>query len=161
MVRIRGILVRILMRMRILGPVLLTNGSGCGSGSPKTYGSLESGSGILVHLHHSSKKKKIIIESENNSNQGFLTFFAWWWKNPDTDSYLWLTDPDMDPGGPNTCGSYGSGSATLDCGLINKLIKVLLIRLDRELRCLMPRILLSSSRYDQQCVLDSFWCSIC
>jgi hypothetical protein len=29
--------------------------------------------------------------------KGFLTIFAWWWKDPDL--YLWLTDPDADPGG--------------------------------------------------------------
>ncbi len=40
----------------------------------------------------------------------FLTIFAWWWKDPDPDLYLWLTDPDADPGGPKT---YGSGSTTL------------------------------------------------
>ncbi len=31
--------------------------------------------------------------------------------NKDLDPYLWLMDPD--PGGPKTCGSGGSGSATL------------------------------------------------
>ncbi len=24
---------------------------------------------------------------------------AWWWKDPEPDPYLWLTDPDADPGG--------------------------------------------------------------
>ncbi len=33
--------------------------------------------------------------------------------NPDPDPYLWLMDPDSDPGGPKTCGSSGSGSAIL------------------------------------------------
>ncbi len=36
---------------------------------------------------------------------------------PDPDPYLWLMNPDLDPGGPKTCGSgrsgFGSGSATL------------------------------------------------
>ncbi len=41
----------------------------------------------------------------------FLTIFAWWQKDPDPDPYLWLVDPD--PGGPKTCGSGGSGFATL------------------------------------------------
>jgi hypothetical protein len=36
----------------------------------------------------------------------FLNIFAWWWKDP----HLWLTDPDADPGGPKTYGSYRSGS---------------------------------------------------
>ncbi len=41
------------------------------------------------------------------------SIFAWWWKDPDLDPYIesWLADPD--PGGPKTCGSCGSGSATL------------------------------------------------
>ena len=36
--------------------------------------------------------------------------------DPDADPYLWLMDPDSDPGGPKTCGSggSGSGSATLE-----------------------------------------------
>ncbi len=32
---------------------------------------------------------------------------------PDPDPYLWLMDPDLDPGGPNTCGSCGSGYGSL------------------------------------------------
>ncbi len=34
-------------------------------------------------------------------------------KDTDPDPYLWLMDPD--PGGPKTCGSFGSGSPTLLC----------------------------------------------
>ncbi len=33
--------------------------------------------------------------------------------DPDPDPYVWLMDPDTDPGGPKTCGSCGSGSPTL------------------------------------------------
>jgi hypothetical protein len=52
-------------------------------------------------------------------------FFAWWWKNlepeiepdldpdPNPDPYLWLTNPDANPGGPKTYRSYRSGSG---CG---------------------------------------------
>jgi hypothetical protein len=39
----------------------------------------------------------------------FLTIFAWWQKDP--GPYLWLED--LDPGGPKTCGTNGSGSGTL------------------------------------------------
>ncbi len=39
-----------------------------------------------------------------------LTIFAWWWKDPEPDPYLWLADPEADPGGLK---AYGSGSATL------------------------------------------------
>ncbi len=41
-----------------------------------------------------------------------LNTFIGKWKDPDPhpDLYLWLTDPDADPGSPKTYGSYGSGS---------------------------------------------------
>jgi hypothetical protein len=38
----------------------------------------------------------------------------------DPDPYLWLTDPDPDPGGPKTYVSDGSGSATLLNGIASK-----------------------------------------
>ncbi len=47
----------------------------------------------------------------------FLTIFAWWWKDPEPVSYLWLMDPDADPGGPKTYGSFGSGCG---CGTLLK-----------------------------------------
>ncbi len=31
-------------------------------------------------------------------------------KGDDLGPYLWLTDPEADPEGPNTCGSYGYGT---------------------------------------------------
>jgi hypothetical protein len=71
-------------------------GSQCGSGMPKSYGSYGSGSGTLVK---SPKQKK---------SRFFFTIFAWWWKDPDPEldpeqgPYLWLTDPDADPGGQKT-----------------------------------------------------------
>jgi hypothetical protein len=34
-------------------------------------------------------------------------------KGKDPFPYSWLTDPDADPGGPKTYGSYGFGSGTL------------------------------------------------
>ncbi len=110
------------------GIVTFWQGSGSGSGSsdphlrltdsdtdpggPKTYGS-----GTLAHLHHSSKIKSHKKVTKTLEIKDFLTIFAWWWKDPEPDpaqdSFLWLTDPDADPGGPKTYGSYGSGSATL------------------------------------------------
>ncbi len=63
------ILVRI--RMRILGSVPLTNGSGCGPGMPKTYGSYRFrsrwGSGTLV---------KVIRKSQNRRNQVFSYYYC-------------------------------------------------------------------------------------
>ncbi len=45
--------------VRILGSVFMTNGSGCGSGMPKTYGSWSGcGSGTLVKSHKEVKKHK-------------------------------------------------------------------------------------------------------
>jgi hypothetical protein len=64
--RIRDILARILIRIRILGSVSLTNRSDADPGGPKTYGSYGSGSGTRVHLHHSSKIK---------SHKGFFSYF--------------------------------------------------------------------------------------
>ncbi len=57
----------------------------------------------MLHLHHSS----MIKSSKEVANQlkVFLTIFAWWWKDP--DPYLWLAD--LDPGGPKTYWSSGSG----------------------------------------------------
>ncbi len=55
--RIRDILVRIRMRMRILGSVPLTNGSYVDPGGPKTYGFYVSGSGTLVYTYASFFKE--------------------------------------------------------------------------------------------------------
>ncbi len=62
----------ILVRIRILGSVPLTNGSRCGSVRPKYIRIWRT----LVYLHYSSKiksRKKL----HNSKNQGFLTIFAW------------------------------------------------------------------------------------
>ncbi len=105
----------IFVRIWILGSVPLTNGSGADPRGPKTYGSrCGFGSGTLVHLHHSSKIK-VINKSQTLEMKVFLTIFAYDDKDPDTepDPYLWLADPNADPGDPKTYLSYGSGSATL------------------------------------------------
>ncbi len=54
---------------------------------------------MKVHLHHFSKIK-IKKSHKTVETKFFLTIFAKLWKDPD-------------PGGPETCGSDGSGSATL------------------------------------------------
>ncbi len=54
---------------------------------------------------------------QNSRNQGFSTIFAsWWWKDPapDTELYLLLTDPDADPGDPET---YESPTLVVDAAL--------------------------------------------
>ncbi len=65
------------------GSVPLTNGFGCGSGMPQN---------IRMRIWNNSKN------SQNRRNKVFLTNFAWWWKDPEPNPYLWLTDPDADPG---------------------------------------------------------------
>jgi hypothetical protein len=91
---IRDILVRIRIRIRILGSVPLSNGSG----RPKN---------IRIRIRNTSKK----LERSHKTVEikAFLTVFAWWWKDPEPDPYLWLVDPYAVPGGPNTYGSHGSG----------------------------------------------------
>ncbi len=100
---------------RVVDPWHFWYGSGCGSassdpylcltdpdadpGGPKTY---VSDSVTLVKSH---KEVPVPVKV-------FLTIFAWWWEDPEPDPYLLLTDPDADRGGPNTYGSYGSGSTT-------------------------------------------------
>ncbi len=37
--------------------------------------------------------------------------------NPELDPFLWPMDPDADPGGPKTYGSYWTGFVTLISGL--------------------------------------------
>ncbi len=111
------------MRMRILGSVYLWL-TDLDAG-PKTYGSYgpRSGSGTPLHLHHSSKDKKSKRSHKAVEIKVSLTFFAWWWKDtePEPDPDLWLTDPDADPGGPKTYGSYGYGSGCGSATLIESL----------------------------------------
>ncbi len=88
---------------RIRGSMPLTNGSGFGSCYFRHWNANKKL--LKVHLHHFPKIKSQ-KKPQNGRNQGFLTIFAWWSKDPEPDSYLWLMDPDPDPGGPKT---YGSG----------------------------------------------------
>ncbi len=77
--RILHILVRI--RMRILGSVPLTNGSGCGS------------------VRKSSVTFDFCIKILFCNDYLFQSAFMR--KGKDPDPYLQLTDPDADPGGPD------------------------------------------------------------
>ncbi len=59
---------------------------------------------LKVHLHHFSKIKihtEVSIEGINVFLNNFACFVLY--------PYLWLMDPDADPGGSKTYGSYGSG----------------------------------------------------
>jgi hypothetical protein len=69
--RIRDSLVRIRMRIWILGSVPLTNGSDADPGGPKTYGS-----GTLVHLHHSSKIKSHKEVTKHKKSRFLLPFLV-------------------------------------------------------------------------------------
>ncbi len=81
---IRNILVRIWMRIQILGSVPLLNGTG--------------------------RPRNIRILRIRNRNTHIC---ALWWKDPEPDPYLWLTDADADPGGPKTSyGSRSTTLAT-------------------------------------------------
>jgi hypothetical protein len=57
------------------------------------------------------RRWKVIKKLQNSTNQGFsyYSIFDWWRKDPEPDQYLWLMDPDADPGGPK---AYGYGSAS-------------------------------------------------
>jgi hypothetical protein len=87
---IRNILVRI--RMRILGSVPLTNGSGCGSGRPKTLGYYGSGWGLGSYK---------TVETRNHD---FSSYFCMMMEG--SGSVLVTNGP----GDQKTNGSYGSGS---------------------------------------------------
>ncbi len=118
----------ILVRIRIPGSVPLTIGSGSNSGSD-----------YFLHWFKGCKKKYfflIICPQPHHLQTEILNFllkfsveilfcrhyfsplntFMRKGKDPDpvSDPYLWLMDPDTDPGGPKTCGSgSGSGSPAL------------------------------------------------
>ena len=90
-------------RMRILGSVPLTNESGCGSGMPKKtyefYGSKwRSGTHVKSYKIVTKQKKEIkfflffclMMEGSGAGSQLY----------PEPDPYLWLMDPEADPGGP-------------------------------------------------------------
>jgi hypothetical protein len=59
--------------------------------------------------------KKISRSYKTVGIKVFLTIFTRWQKDPESDPYLWLTDPD----GPKTYGSYWSGTATLTKAFFN------------------------------------------
>ncbi len=112
----------ILERIRILRFVPLTNWSGCRSGRPENVRIRIRNTRSFTSLF---KDKKVIMKLQIYNTleikvhyfcKVFFTIFAWWWKDPKPDPYLWLKDPDADPGGPTTYGSgagCGSGSSTL------------------------------------------------
>ncbi len=93
-------------------------GSGSESGRPEQIRILRLGNRMRIRntgTFTSFFKDKSHKEVKNNRNQGFSCFFAWWWMDPDPDPdpYLWLTDPNADPGGPKAYVSYGSESPTV------------------------------------------------
>ncbi len=47
---------------------------------------------------------------QNSRNQGFSYFLCLLIEGSGSGPFLWLMDPDSDPGVPKTCGSGGSGS---------------------------------------------------
>ncbi len=113
----------ILVWIRILGSVPLTNGSGScsiwillfSSATFKTPLSFFASYFLKVHLHHFLQIKALKKHHKKVEITGFLNIFSWWSKAPDPDPYLWLMDSD--PGGPKTyCWGgkfnhcYGSGN---------------------------------------------------
>jgi hypothetical protein len=103
------------------GSVIFWYGSGCGSSDPYIW--LTEPDADPVEKKHKDptepdadserwynyKNKKSKRSHKTVEIKVFLTSFAWRWKAPEPHPYLWLTNPDGDPGGPKTYGSYGSG----------------------------------------------------
>jgi hypothetical protein len=89
------------------GSVPRTNGSGYGW--PK-YVRIRNNGAFTSFF----KEKKSSRSLKTEEIKVFLTIFAWWLKDPEPepepDPYLWQTDPNTDPGGLKTQGSYGSRS---------------------------------------------------
>ncbi len=128
MFQIRDILVRI----RILKSVPLTNGSGCGSGSvPKFQWLLGCKKNKFFHIFQCFKNEILKLQNCKNmfwrikfnfNQENFVLKFYFatiisvrstlLWDREGSGSgsvrYLWLTDPDADPGGPKTYGSCGT-----------------------------------------------------
>ncbi len=65
---------------------------------------------LLFEGTFTSFKKKSQKESQKGRIQGFSCYFCIMIEG---SGYLWLMNPDTDRWGPKTCGSSGSGSATL------------------------------------------------
>ncbi len=95
---IRDILVRI--RMRILGSVPLTDGSGCVSGMPKNIRILR----IRIRMRIRYTGKKSYRSYKQKKSRFFLLFLlddGWIWSRIWIRRYLLLTDPD-----PQQCFLY-------------------------------------------------------
>ncbi len=113
------------VRIQIRGSMPLTNGSGFGSCYFRHWTSRRQQKSnlfkkffylLLFEGAFTSFSKNKVKKKSQHRTVGikiFLTIFAWWYKDLDLDPYLWLMDPDPDPGGPKTYGSNGSWSATL------------------------------------------------
>jgi hypothetical protein len=107
---IRGIWYRTI-RIRILGSVVVTNGSVCGFCSFRHWPSRRlqkiiflSSQLLCLFLFEGTftsffKDKKSQRNHKTGEFKVFLHFFACWWN-----------DPDADPGGSKTCGSRRRGS---------------------------------------------------
>ncbi len=108
------------------GSISIINGSGFGSGScyfRQSSSRCQHKGFLLISLRStftSFFKNKVIKRSQTVGINVFLNIFAW---EKDPDPYLWLMDPDADPEGPKTYGSYGSASATL-LMIIHKAIQI-------------------------------------
>jgi hypothetical protein len=75
----------ILERLRILGSVAMTNGSGCGSGSHKNIRIRIRNTGTFTSFF---KDKKVIKKSQNIRNQGFPYYFCLLMEGPEPKSNL-------------------------------------------------------------------------
>jgi hypothetical protein len=120
--RIHDILVWIRTRIWICGSMPLTYGSGFGSGScyfrhwltrsrqktnfKKKFFCLLLFEGTFASFFK-DKKSKISLKAVGI--KVFLPIYAWWYKASDPDLYLWLMNPDPDPGGPKTNGLTDPG----------------------------------------------------
>ncbi len=101
--------------IRIRGFIPLTDGSGSGSCYYRQWPSRRKNKKfdffliffsyyiLKVHLHNFSKIKSHKEVTKQIGINVFLNIFDWWEKDPDPeldpDLYLWLIDPDSDPGG--------------------------------------------------------------
>jgi hypothetical protein len=69
----------------------------CGSGRIKNIGVDSEHWYIYIILQKIKSHKEV---TKQYQIKVFLTIFAWW-KDPDPDPYLWLTDPNTNPGALN------------------------------------------------------------
>ncbi len=101
------------------GSVPVSNGSGCCSGWSKNIWILRIRLWIL-NTRKKSKRSHKTVDIKIFLTILVFSIFAWWWKDQEPDLYLWLTDPDADPGGPKTYGSYWSGCGSRSTTLMKK-----------------------------------------